>query len=164
MTTNTVIIYIYMYVYIYIYMCVCVSLSQVYDSTSAWELMHMFQISFVCILCYRMLECSIRYIIIYLCPFYIYIYIYIYAHNELISPASDSTKCKQTKFCTYEIIPSLTLSLRLGREICHQPDVKLGRFQSQLGESHVSSHTEELWYNKKNLFADVYVYMCIIID
>ena len=43
--------------------------------------------------------------------------------------------------------------------------VKLGRFQSQLEVSGMSSHTEELWYNKKSLFVDdnIYIYIYIYI-
>ena len=38
-------------------------------------------------------------------------------------------------------------------------NVKLGRFQSQLQASYVSSHTEELWYNETVcLWMTIYIY------
>ena len=39
-------------------------------------------------------------------------------------------------------------------------DVKLGGFRPQLQASYVSSHTEELWYNKTDsLWMTIYIYM-----
>ena len=82
---------------------------------------------------------------------YIYIYIYIYKY---------STKCKQTKINAYGLILELTLSRWLGQGVCHQLDVKLGGFLSLLGASHVSSYTEELWYNETvSLWMTIYIYM-----
>ena len=41
-------------------------------------------------------------------------------------------------------------------------NVKLGWFQSQLRVSYVSSHTEELWYNKTvYLWMTIYIYIYI---
>ena len=41
-------------------------------------------------------------------------------------------------------------------------NVKLGGFQSQLQASYVSSHTEELWYNKTVcLWMTIYIYIYI---
>ena len=43
-------------------------------------------------------------------------------------------------------------------------DVKSAGFQSQLKVSHVSSHTEELWYNEKvSLGMTIYIYIYIYI-
>ena len=43
-------------------------------------------------------------------------------------------------------------------------NVKLGGFQSQLQASYVSSHTEELWYNKTVcLWMTIYIYIYIYI-
>ena len=43
-------------------------------------------------------------------------------------------------------------------------NVKLGEFQTQLQASYVSSHTEELWYNKTVfLLITIYIYIYIYI-
>ena len=57
--------------------------------------------------------------------------------NELSTLASDSAKCKQTKLDIYALIPKVELSRRLGLGVCHQPDLKLSGFRSQLGVSRV---------------------------
>ena len=67
--------------------------------------------------------------------------------NELTTLASERVKCKQTKFDIYTFIPELTMSRQLDLGL-YQADVKLGLFQYQLGTTHVSNHTEVLWYNK----------------
>ena len=46
-------------------------------------------------------------------------------------------------------------------------NVKLGRFWSQLQESYVSSHSEELWYNETvsvddNVYIYIYIYIYMI--
>ena len=81
--------------------------------------------------------------------------------NEVSAPAPDSAKCKQTKFDVYPLILKLTLSRRLDLGVCLHPDVKLGGFRSRLGATHVSSYTEELWYNEKVcLWMTIYI-QCI---
>ena len=77
--------------------------------------------------------------------------------NELNTPVSNSEKCKQTKFDTYVLILELILSRRLGLGVCHQPNINLGGFLSQLGVSCMSSHTEVLRYNKTVLSVDDWV-------
>ena len=72
----------------------------------------------------------------------------------------------------------LMLSCRLGFGVCHQPDVKLGEilqagietrltllyYNSRLGESCMSSHTEELRYNETvSLWMTIYIYIYIYI-
>ena len=47
-------------------------------------------------------------------------------------------------------------------------NVKLGGFRSQLQESYVSSHTEELWYNETvclwmTMYIYIYIYMCVCV-
>ena len=52
----------------------------------------------------------------------------------------------------------------LGLGVCHQPHVNLGGFRSQLWVSHMSSHTEELWYNKTvSMWITLYIYIYIYI-
>ena len=41
-----------------------------------------------------------------------------------------------------------------------QSNIKLDRFQSQLEESYMSNHTEQLWYNKTVcLWMTIYIYI-----
>ena len=57
---------------------------------------------------------------------------------------------------------TITIKLRalFSSYICHQPDVKLGRFRSQLG----ASHTGELLYNETIcLWMTIYIYIYIYI-
>ena len=51
-----------------------------------------------------------------------------------------------------------------------KPNVKLGVFQPQLEASYMSSHTEELWYNKtvslwmaKKKYIYIYIYICVCV-
>ena len=55
---------------------------------------------------------------------------------------------------------------RLGIGVCHQPDVKLGGFQSQLGASCIYSFTEKWWYNETVCvwqYTYIYIYIYIYI-
>ena len=116
-----------------------------------------------------------------------YIYIYIYIHtrswgvstlakelvvatcimqsssSELSISVSNCAKCKQTKFNTYAVNSQVDVESQSGLGVCHWPDVMLGRFRSQLETSYMSSHTEELWYNKTIcLSMTIYIYIYLL--
>ena len=80
--------------------------------------------------------CKCFYFKFVLVNIYIYIYIYIYISN--------CVKCKQIKVNAYALYSRANVRLLNGWVGCYWSDVKLGRFQSQLEASRVSSHTEEL--------------------
>ena len=71
---------------------------------------------------------------------------------ELSTLVSSKTQCKQAKATTWcLIIPKLSDT---------KSNVKLGRFQSQLEASCVSSHSDELWYNERVcLWMTIYIYI-----
>ena len=62
------------------------------------------------------------------------------------------------------IIPELTYVCEMAEQWDKMSSVKLGRFQSQLEVSCMSSHTEKLWYNETVcLWMTIYVYIYIYI-
>ena len=62
--------------------------------------------------------------------------------NELSTLVADSVKCKQMKVDTYVLNSQTNVELYDGLWVCHQPDIKLGGFRSQLGVFSVSHYTE----------------------
>ena len=63
--------------------------------------------------------------------------------NELSTSVSDSAKCKQMKVNRYTLTSQADAELQAGLGVRYQPEVKLGRFQSWLEVSCISSHTDE---------------------
>ena len=83
--------------------------------------------------------------------------------NKLSTSVSDSLKCKQTITNTYTLNSRAGIGATEGKEVCYRSDIKLGRFQSQLEASCVSSHTEELYNETVCLWTTVYIYIYIYI-
>ena len=49
-------------------------------------------------------------------------------------------------------IPELMYVAKMAEQLDTLSSINLGRFQSQLEMSCVSSHTEELWYNETDIY------------
>ena len=80
----------------------------------------------------------------------------------MITPVSDGIKCEQMKVNTDALNSQAAVRSLTGWEVCYWSDVKLGRFRFQLEASHMSSLTEELWYNKTVcLLMTIYIYIYI---
>ena len=65
--------------------------------------------------------------------------------NELSTSLSVSVNCKQMEtFNSYTLDSLVYVGLLVAVSLYHQADVKLAGFLSQLQESRMSSHTDEL--------------------
>ena len=86
-----------------------------------------------------------------------------------ISLVQDLNSCRRVHFLRrwplhhgqseYCIIFRFIYIYSLVLVLCRQPDVNLGWFRSRLGASHVSTHTEELWYKETvSLWMTIYIW------
>ena len=87
-----------------------------------------------------------------------------FMHGQWLDNEKSKTKFRhpiaqnvdKTQFDAYALISELPLLRRLGRGVCHQPYIELGKFWSC-----VPSPTEVLWYNKSVGLLCQYIYIYI---
>ena len=95
--------------------------------------------------------------------------------NRIDHSVADSVKFKQiTTFNSYTLnsLPYVGIAGGCTVMLCHRADVKLAGFRSQFNAPHVSSDTDEFWYNETaclwmtiyiNIILYVYIYVCVLI-
>ena len=81
--------------------------------------------------------------------------------NKLSTSVANSVKCKQTKVDTYVQNSLADIESHIGLGVCHQLDVKLGRFQSWLGVPRVYVIEQNSLSVDDSLSLSLYIYIYI---
>ena len=87
--------------------------------------------------------------------------------NELRISVSDSVKCKQKEVNTYTLNLQACVESSTVLVVCYRFDVEISGIWFHLDASHVSCHTDELWYNEtvclriihKGIYTYTYIYI-----
>ena len=136
-------LYIYIYIYIYIYVCIS---GKMEVNLAVCKCTNMKKNGIQRLIYLQWIKSSTEYLVFFfICPF-IYIYIYIYIHIYLYIYISV---CVCVCMCVL-------------KEIRISPYIYI--YIYSLKSPAVSSHTEELWYNKTvNLWMTIFIYIYIYI-